>query len=193
MNTIYYRISIVFTAIFIIAGCSAAKLEGLPEETGLLILDGSTVGDSIFQAVQLAGEGEGSPIIKGQITQILSTNNEIFSGDSDSWRGYVIFSNLKPGPYRIVRVGDHPYLPAGFKLPESDEFAFKIEAGKPKYLGFLKVRKFSGKKSAEEKKKKRFKVDYSSEREKKTWEHFIKVYADSPWAEKMKARVADLR
>ena len=185
------QITAALALAMLIGSCSslAPKLVGSPDETGFLAIEGEISKSGLFSGgatfskkVELLGSAE-----------ILSPDNQVIKGAP--FIRYLIFSNLKPGKYRVLRVGANAFFKPDVEVPDHEGFKFTIEAGKPRYLGRLEVGSFNigltggivfpG--------NQKIGLRHTPEYEIRAWKSLSDTYSETPWAARMKARLAELQ
>jgi len=138
--------------------------------TGLLLVDG------VIKAAWSTMTLDGVVVVNTSLP-----DKEILSGTirtrglrrSD---GIVIFANLEPGTYRMVRIKASNVNQWRVQpVPESPEFEIKIEPDRVYYIGQIVAQVKIGSRNAT------FRTAWTKEREAIAWKQTIDAYPDSPW------------
>jgi len=102
--------------------------------------------------------------------------------------GIVIFANLEPGTYRLVRIKASNVNQWRVQpVPESPEFEIKIEPDHVYYIGQIVAQLKMGSRNAT------FRTDWTKEREAIAWKQTIDAYPDSPWLATLNERLSTLQ
>lgn len=165
---------------------SYPTLESLSTDTdnkGLLLVDATGQGPSTRYA--LSGVG----IVRTDNPKdTLLAGSFKTGGPLSPESGIVVFSNLKPGEYRIVKISlwsatrrETAYMPS------TPEYLINIKTGQPIYFGRITVKQKGG-----FPKKNTIKVKYSNLKELKAWKKLLKKFPDSTWTPLINERIKSL-
>jgi len=100
--------------------------------------------------------------------------------------GVVVFPDLKPGRYRIVKIKtENVNIWETRYMPTTKEFEIQISVSRPAYFGQIEVKHSFG--STDQK------IKYDKAREVESWEMVIAKYGKSPWTETIKERINGLQ
>lgn len=172
------------SAALLASGCAGfikAPLLGSPADTGLVIIDAQAEMTGLFGGTSLA-VAESATITRPAD----NVSIELTAAD----RGLVVFSNLKPGDYRLTRVtaqfGDSE---RNIPIPEDQqqEFAFTVEAGKPVYLGKVNAR---GSFKLTEFGESEYTLIESEQYRQRALNRVVELYPDSEWTPLLRERLA---
>lgn len=152
-------------------------------ETGLLVVD--AVMKKALNTMPLTGVA---------IANVSDPGDEILSGSFKTGgflsqlSGVVVFPNLSPGTYRIVKVRtENVNMWETTFLPGTAEFEVEIAAGTPVYFGQIAIRHPVG--STE----RQIAVNYDGERESLAWQMVAERYQGSEWLPAIEEQRGDRR
>lgn len=173
-------------ALLALTAC-APQLVGLPEHTGLVVLEAEIEREGIL------GLGSTNYVQ----TAVLDGLPQAHTGQS--FGKYVVFSNLEPGEYTFrsmsysssdgVRTYTTTYTVSAAHLAQVPQLKLQVAPGHPAYVGKFKV--FAKKTFTESE----LKVSYESDPalEKQAWTKMLAEYKASPWAQPIQQRLDELK
>lgn len=156
-----------------------ANLNADPQSTGLLLVDAIT--RKPLNEMPLSG---------AVITEVNNPGKTIQAGSFQTGgflsplSGIVVFSDLAPGTYRIVKIRTQNInMWETIELPNNDEYLIKVSAGTPAYFGRIEVKHPFGTTKRE------VTLKHDKSREGESWKMVVSKYGESPWAEPINRRI----
>ncbi len=167
------------------SGCSSSPtvLTGDPTQTGLLIID------AYVKKSMLIGSAR-SRVTEGLVVR--EGSYETKKGYEAA--GYVVFSGLPPGRYRVSRVRGRSSIWTNWETWEyvitnpDPDLTITVPAGDVAYLGHLEVWDRAGFDGVGYD----FRLLPAPKREKRALEKLLKEYRDSPWADTIRRKLNSL-
>lgn len=158
------------------------QLSGSPENSGLMIVDAVT--EKALNSMPISG----ASIVNLLEPEAMITAGSFKQGGLFSdLSGVVVFSNLKPGNYRIVKIKtQNANMWEVLSLPNSKEFEIEVVEGKVSYLGQIKI------KHPFATTKREISLEYQASRESEALNITVTKFNQSSWAPIIQTQMAGI-